>query len=119
VGQHCSKLVVQREKATLQWLQDQTEINWDNLNNVRHVASIHFRSKRREYLKDKINELAMNCKNKNIRDMYRGINQFKRGYHPRSNFVKDKNSDLLADSKNIFKQVEIMFLSGAVYALHQ
>jgi hypothetical protein len=27
-----------------------------------------------EYLKDKINELATNSKNKNIRDLYRGIN---------------------------------------------
>jgi tRNA nucleotidyltransferase/poly(A) polymerase len=35
--------------------------------------------KKREYLKDKINELAMNRKNKNIRDLYRGINDFRKG----------------------------------------
>jgi hypothetical protein len=29
---------------------------------------------KREYLKEKINELATNSKNKNIRDLYRGIN---------------------------------------------
>jgi hypothetical protein len=29
---------------------------------------------KREYLKDKINELATNSKNKVIRDLYRGIN---------------------------------------------
>jgi hypothetical protein len=29
-------------------------------------------------LKDKIDELAMNSKNKNVRDLYRGINDFKR-----------------------------------------
>jgi hypothetical protein len=29
---------------------------------------------KREYLKDKINELATNSKNKNIRDLYKGIN---------------------------------------------
>jgi hypothetical protein len=34
----------------------------------------------REYLNDKINELAMNSKNKNIRDLCRGINGFKWGY---------------------------------------
>jgi hypothetical protein len=34
--------------------------------------------------------------------MYRGINEFKRGYQLRRNFVKDKNGDLLADSQNIF-----------------
>jgi hypothetical protein len=30
--------------------------------------------------------------------MYRGINEFKRGYQPGSNSVKDENDDLLADS---------------------
>jgi hypothetical protein len=36
----------------------------------------------RKYLKSKSNELAMN--NKNIRDLYRGTNEYKRGYQPRS-----------------------------------
>jgi hypothetical protein len=51
-------------------------------------------------LKDKINELATNSKNKDIRDLYRGINEFKRGYQPRNNLVKDEKGDLLADSQN-------------------
>jgi tRNA nucleotidyltransferase/poly(A) polymerase len=38
----------------------------------------------REYLKGKINELATNSKNKNIRDLYRGMNEFKRGYQHRN-----------------------------------
>jgi hypothetical protein len=55
-----------------------------------------------EYLKHKINELATNSKNKNIRDLYRGINEFKRGYQQRNNLVKDENCDLLADFTTIF-----------------
>jgi hypothetical protein len=43
------------ETAKLQWLQDPSEINGDNLNNVRREASRHLRNKKREYLKDKIN----------------------------------------------------------------
>jgi hypothetical protein len=82
-------------------LQDRSEIKGDNPNNVRREASRHFRKKKRKYLKDKINELAMNSKNKNIRDLYRGINEYRRGYQPRINLVKDKNGDLLADSYNI------------------
>jgi hypothetical protein len=35
---------------------------------------------------------------KNIRDQYREINEFKKGYQPRSNLVKNENGDLLADS---------------------
>jgi hypothetical protein len=86
----------------LQWLQDPSEINGDNLNNVRCEASRYFKNKKRKYLKDKINEFAMNSKNKNIRDMYRGINDFKKGYHLRSNIVKDANGVLLSDSHNIW-----------------
>jgi hypothetical protein len=60
-------------------LQDPSEINGDNLNNVRRGTSRHFRIKKREYLKDKINELATNSENKKIRGLYRGINGSKNG----------------------------------------
>jgi hypothetical protein len=65
------------KEAKLKWLQDPSEINGDNLNNVRHEASGYFRNKETEYLKEEINELATNSKNDNIRDLYRGINKFK------------------------------------------
>jgi hypothetical protein len=97
----CSKLLDIRKQAKLEWLQDPSEINGDNLNNARREASRYFRDKKREYLKD--NELATNSKNKNIRDLYRGINEFKRGYQQRNNLVKDENGDLLADSPQYFK----------------
>jgi uncharacterized protein YaaR (DUF327 family) len=69
----CSKSLDQRKQAKLQWLQDPSEINGDNLNHVRRETSRHFKNRMREYLKDKINEFATNSKNKNIRDLYRGI----------------------------------------------
>jgi hypothetical protein len=75
----CSKLLEQRKQAKLQWLPDPSEINEDNLNNVRREASRYFRNKKKQYLKDKISEHATNSKNKNIRGLYRGINEFKRG----------------------------------------
>jgi ribosomal protein L29 len=55
-----TKLLEQRQQAKLQWLQDPSEINGDNLNNMRRQASSHFRNKKMEYLKDKINELTYN-----------------------------------------------------------
>jgi hypothetical protein len=69
----CSKLLDQRKQAKLQLLQDPSEINGGNLINERREASRYFRNKKTEYLKGKINELAKNSKNKNIRDLYRGI----------------------------------------------
>jgi hypothetical protein len=64
-------------------------MNRDNLNNVRQSAGISGI------------ELARNSKNKNIRDLYKGINEFKRGYKKGSNLGKDANGDLLADSHKI------------------
>jgi di/tripeptidase len=69
----------------------------DNFNNIICEARRHFKNKKMEYLKDKIKEVATNS-NKNIRDLYRGLNEFKRGYQPRNNLVKHKNVHLLADS---------------------
>jgi hypothetical protein len=63
------------------------------------------------FLKNTVNNLTKQLKknyiviywgkNKNIRDLYRGINEFKRGYQPRSNVVKDEKGDLVVDSHSI------------------
>jgi hypothetical protein len=63
-----------------------------------------FRNKKREYLKGKINELETDNKNKNIRDLYRGINEFKKEYLPRINIIKDENGNLLADPQNVLNR---------------
>ena len=34
-------------------------------------------------------------------DLYRGISDFKKGYQPRTNIVKDEKGDLVADSYSI------------------
>ena len=54
--------------------------NADNLNNVRQDASRHFRNKKKAYLRAKAEELETNSKINNIRDLYRGINDMKKGY---------------------------------------
>ena len=72
----------------MQWVQDPSQRNVDNLNNVRRETSRHFRSKKKAYLKAKIEDLETNSKIKNIRDLYRGISDFKKGYQPRTNIVK-------------------------------
>jgi hypothetical protein len=76
-------------------------VNEDNLNNVRREASRHFRNKEREYLKDKINEIELNSKNRNSRDLYRDITELKKDYQPKTNWVKDERGDFLADHQKI------------------
>jgi len=88
----------------MKWVQDPSQSNANNLNNVRHKSSMYFRNKKMEYLKVKIEELATNSKIKNIWDLYRGINDFKKGYQPRTNMVKYEKGDLVTDFHRILNR---------------
>lgn len=79
-------------------------VNRDNLNNVKHKATRHFRNKKLEYLSDKINNLETNIKTKNTKNLYAGIDEFKKGYQPGTNSVEDEKFDLLEVSHNILKK---------------
>jgi hypothetical protein len=60
-------------------------------------------------LRGKINELETNNKNKNIRYLYRGINDFKKWYEPRINIMKDENGNLLANPQNVLNRWKNFF----------
>jgi hypothetical protein len=59
------------------------------------------RKKKKECLKDKIEELEINSKIKNIRDLYGGINGLKKAYQPITNIIKNEKCDLVTDSHSI------------------
>jgi hypothetical protein len=99
--EECLGILDQRKQAKMQWIQGPRQSNVDNMNNVRRVASRHFRNKKKAYLKAKIVKPETNSKNNNIRDLNRGINNFKKGYQPRTIIVKDEKGDLVADSHSI------------------
>jgi hypothetical protein len=100
--EECSKLVDGRQQAKLQWLQEPSDANEDNLNDVRREASIHFTNKEREYLQGKINELHSHSKNTG--NLYGAINQFKKCYQPRTNLVKDGRGERLANPNKILNK---------------
>jgi hypothetical protein len=79
-------------------------VNEDSPSNVWQEISRHFTNKKRKYLKDKINKLESNINNKNIRDLYRGINEFEKGYPSRTNLVMDETGDLPADPHKILNR---------------
>jgi hypothetical protein len=72
----CKKAVDQNKQAKLQWLQDLRQINEDNLNSVRREAGRHFGIEKKDYLKEKISELATHS----MRYLHRGVNVFKNAY---------------------------------------
>ena len=101
IDEECLGILDQRKQAKMQWIQDPCQRNVDNLNNARRDARRHFRNKKKAYLRAKTEELETNSKINNIRDLYRGINDMKKGYKPRTRLVKDEKVDLVADSHSI------------------
>jgi hypothetical protein len=99
--EECLGILYQRKRAKIQWIHNPNQSNVDNLNNVTRDANRHFRNKKKTYLNAKFEELETNCEIKNIRYLYRGINDFKKSYQPRTNIVKDEKCDLDADSHSI------------------
>jgi hypothetical protein len=96
----CSKLPNQRKQDKQQWLQNSSQINGDNFNNIRCKTKGTFRNRKKGMSGRKTNKYETNSKNKNIRC----INEFKKGYQPTTKLVRDENSDLLADSHNILNR---------------
>jgi DNA polymerase III delta prime subunit len=100
-------------------LQNLNQINRDNLQNLRRETNRIFRKKKREHLKGKINELEINNKNNNIRDLYRSINEFKKWYQRRINVIKDEIGNLLADHQNALNRWKEFFNKVlCVHAVH-
>ena len=65
--EECLGCLDQMKQTKMQWIQDPSQSNVDNLNNVRRDASRHFRKKKKAYLKAKIEELETNSKIKSVR----------------------------------------------------
>ena len=99
--EECLGFLDQRKQVKMQWINDPSQRNENNLKNVRRDASRHFRNKKKAYLKTKFEELETSIKIKNIRNLYRAINDFKKGYQPRTNIVQDKKGDLVTGSHSI------------------
>jgi len=99
--EECLGILDQRKRAKMQWIQNPSQSNVDNLNNVRREVSRYFRSKMKAYLRAKIEGIETNSRIKNIRDLYTGINEFKTMYQPRYDIVKNEKGDLIAGSHNI------------------
>jgi hypothetical protein len=70
----------------------------------------YFRNKKKAYLKPKIQELETNSKINNIRDLYRGSNDFKKGYQPRTFIEKGRERGFGCRLPQYYDKVEELFL---------
>jgi len=102
--EECLDFLDQRKQAKMQWqkIQQSNTKQCRQSKQCKMGASRHFRNKKKEYLKAKIEKLETNSKIKNIRDLYMGISDYKKAYQPRTNIVKDEKGDVVTDSHRIW-----------------
>jgi hypothetical protein len=82
-------------------IQDQTE---EDFTNVRRDTCRNSKKKKRDYMKTRVNS-----KNKNIRETYKGINEFKKGYQPRAYVIKKHGDTIVADTTDMLSRWEQFF----------
>jgi hypothetical protein len=46
---------------------------------------------------------------KKVTDLYRGINEYMKGYQPRINIIKDENGNLIADLQSVLNMWKKFF----------
>ena len=97
----CVDFLDQRKQAKIRWIQDPSRSNVDNLNNIRRDASRQFRNKKEAYMKGKIEKIETSSKIKNVRDLYKDINDFNKDYQTINNRVQGT----LARCRNHFSQL--------------
>jgi hypothetical protein len=78
VQQRMFKTIRSKETSQITMVTE-SESNILDILNVRCEASRHFKNKKRDYLKDILNELVTHNKNKNVRDLCRGESEFQKG----------------------------------------
>jgi hypothetical protein len=77
-----SKLLAHRKYLKFQWLQNPSHVNADNLSNARHGTSRTFGGGGGDQMKDEITNFEIKCKNINIEDLNKSINEFKKASQP-------------------------------------
>ncbi|PSN40261.1 hypothetical protein C0J52_11907 [Blattella germanica] len=67
----------------MNWIRESNEQNSEQLCSIRRETTRFLKNKKREYFKDKINDLEINAKNRNIRELYQGIRIERKGFQAR------------------------------------
>jgi hypothetical protein len=94
------RVLDQRKQAKMQWMQDPSQSNVENLNKARRDASSHLGNLKKAYMKPKIEELETNSKLKKCEGLVLG---HKRLQEEQGDFVVDPYS-ILAWWRNCFSQ---------------
>ena len=89
--------------VTETWLQNPNDQTAEDFTNIRHDTCRTLKRKKRNYMKVKVNTHEENSKTVNG-EIYKGINEFKKGYQPHAYIIKKHDGTIVADTSNILNK---------------
>lgn len=101
----CHAAVLKRNVAREKTLQRRaTRANTENFQQTRKDAKKVLRKKKRQWAKEKLEQIEEMQNKKEVRAMFQGTREIKKGFQPRSSFCKDKAGCMIGDEKGIMER---------------
>ena len=99
----CEEELEKRTTLRLKVLKNETEENLMAYKEQRKICKRLLREKKRKYKFKLLDEIEENYKNKEIRSMYQGLKQEKKGYQSSSVFYKNEKGELVGNEEKILE----------------
>lgn len=99
----CEKLLQERRKVRQKMIQEQNQETTEKFKEARRKFHVICRSKKREFVKRKIEEIEENHAKNETRKFYKNLEIERKGYQPRSIVFRNEEGKLVAEEKEILK----------------
>ena len=107
--QECNAVIIERNNARKLMLQKQTRFRVDDYKDKRRIANRILKKKKKEHLKQKINNIEEARQNNDVRKFYKDINDGRKTFKPRSNICKSEDGTLLCNKEQVLKRWKEFF----------
>lgn len=100
--EECKQAIDAKNSARLQCMQRRnTRQSWDQYSRKRRIATRLLRKKKRALENRKFSDIENHCGRNEVRKFYQMVKRQRDGYKPPTNFVKDKNGNLITEPQGI------------------
>ena len=104
------RVIGERKQARMKMLQRETRATRQEYEDKRRIAKKkECKKKKQEFEKTRLEELNNCHKEEEVRIMYKGIKEIKRGWQPQTNLCRDKAGNFIGDKNEILKRWEEYF----------
>lgn len=102
--EECEISVRDKNMARQRLLQRHTRMNLQDYTDKRKAQHKLCRKKKREYEKKEVQKVVEMAENKDIRNMYKSVNQLRQEYKPQTTYCRDKQGNILCNISEVLQR---------------